>query len=469
MLDQLRSRYLRLPPALKSALAPILCALPISLQYGRTYLRTREDIFRSETDAEFVRKYQESALRRVLTRAQGNSSYFSSRLRMSSDKQSDLSTFSLRHLSSLPILTKADVVAAPETFCVGDPQDYEIGYTSGSSGQPPMRLYLDRDRSVREIAFLHHIWSHIGYRAGDGRAVLRDYGGNIATLDNTWRYDAPLRELWLSPFHLTKATMDQYLTLFHKYRVRYLYGVPSAITILARHALAARWKPPSSLRGIISASEILFPRQRQVIARCFAAPVLAFYGLSERVAIAGELIESPGTYEFEPLYGITELVDDAGKRITVPGQRGRLISTGFVNKAMALIRYDSGDRGTLVQDAARRNRYRLRVRDIGSRWNQEFVIGHNGEKISVVNLDPNDYVGIINEYQYVQSTPGRATFFVVPCAGASKKDLEAVLADLQRPVRGVIDFQLEIVDAIPVGRTGKRKYVDQRIPHFATR
>ena len=65
------------------------------MRYGRTYSRTREDIFRSETDAEFVRQYQESALRRVLTRAQRNSSYFSTQLRGSSDQRADLSTFEL--------------------------------------------------------------------------------------------------------------------------------------------------------------------------------------------------------------------------------------------------------------------------------------------------------------------------------------------------------------------------------------
>jgi phenylacetate-CoA ligase len=463
ILDQLRSQYLRLPLAIKMAIAPVLKTLPVSLRYGSTYRQTRENIVRSETDADFVQGYQRTALQKLLARTLRRSPFISARFGRLLGAELDPFTFELDQLGLLPILMKKEVVDAPEAFCVSESEGHDVGYTSGSSGQPPMRLYLDRDRGVREMAFQHHIWSRIGYRAGDGRAVLRDYGGNIATADNTWRYDSALRELWLSPFHLTSAVMDQYLQLFHKHEVRYLYGVPSAIDILARHALSAEWRPPASFRGVIAASETLFSHQRLLISRCFNTPVIAFYGLSERVAIAGELVDDPGTYEFEPLYGIAELVNDSGKRITTPGQRGRLISTGFINRAMALVRYDTGDRATLVQDAVHSNRYRLRVRDIASRWNQEFVVGRGGEKISVVNLDPNDYVGVITEYQYVQLAPGRAIFRAVPCMGATKNDLEAVLADLQRPVRGVIEFQLEIVDAIPVGKTGKRKIVDQRI------
>ena len=39
-------------------------------------------------------------------------------------------------------------------------------------------------------------------------------------------------------------------------------------------------------------------------------------------------------YEFEPLYGVTESVDADGRGLTAPGQRGRLIGTGFISMEM---------------------------------------------------------------------------------------------------------------------------------------
>jgi phenylacetate-CoA ligase len=195
----------------------------------------------------------------------------------------------------------------------------------------------------------------------------------------------------------------------------------------------------------------------------FRVPVLSFYGMSERVSLAGELVNQPGAYEFEPLYGIVELVDSSGQAITEIGKRGRLVCTGLFNKAMSLVRYDTGDRATLVRIATPENCYRMRVRDIRSRWNQEFVVGRNNEKITAVNLE--DGFGIISNYQYVQSYPGLATFRVVPCSGATQTELENLLNRIRGRLQGVLDLQIEIVGSIPSGRTGKRKLVDQRIAY----
>jgi phenylacetate-CoA ligase len=268
----------------------------------------------------------------------------------------------------------------------------------------------------------------------------------------------------MSPFHMSEATMDDYLELFHKFRIRYLYGIPSAIAILAEHGLKRDWKAPNSLRGVMPASETLFDHQRKIMHECFGVPIMAHYGMSERVAFAGEVLGRPGTYEFEPLYGLAEVVNDAGEPISVPGQRGRLVSTGFCSRSMALIRYETGDRVTLVENAAHENYYRLRVCDIRSRWNQEFVIGRNGERISAINLDQENHFGFIKEYQYAQSVPGEVVMRIVPCNGVRREELEALMKPTRAHVEGIIDLKLEIVPSIPVGSTGKRAFVDQRIP-----
>jgi phenylacetate-CoA ligase len=463
MLDLMRSRYFRLSPQLKSFIAPILMAVPSSIRYGGTYRSMRKHAVRSETDAPFVHHWQLSTLRQILQLACRKSGYFSAQIQARFDSSFDFRNFNLEDLSSLPILTKAVVSNDSQAFCLGVAGDYDVDFTSGTSGGPPMKLYLDRARNVREIAFLHHIWSRIGYRLGDGRAILRDYAANIPQKGITWRYDAPLRELWLSPFHLNETTMDRYLELLHVYQVRYLYGVPSAMYVLARHASARCWEPPRSFRGVISASETLFSHQRRVMRAAFRAPVLSFYGMSERVSLAGELVDRPGTYEFEPLYGIVELLDDSGQAITEIGKRGRLVCTGLFNKAMSLVRYDTGDRATLVRIATPENCYRIRVRDIRSRWNQEFVVGRNNEKITAVSLD--DGFGIISDYQYVQSYPGLVTFRVVPCNGATQAELEILFNRIRGRLQGVLDLQIEIVGSIPSGRTGKRKFVDQRMAY----
>jgi phenylacetate-CoA ligase len=314
------------------------------------------------------------------------------------------------------------------------------------------------------MAFLHHIWSRIGYRLGDGRAILRDYGRNVPTGRRKWRFDPALKELWLSPFDLREETVEEYLSLLHKYKVRWLYGVPSAISMLAGYARRKGWQPPASFRGVLPASETLFESQRTLIAESFGGtPVLPFYGLSERVAIAGEVPGRPQVYAFEPLYGVTELVDDGGGPIREPGQRGRIVATGFISEAMPFIRYDTGDYGELVEQACADNGYMMLVRGVDSRWSQEYVFGRSGEPISVVSLDQENYADVVREYQYLQDSLGKVVFRAVPCAGVSAAALEAVLEPARRKVVGVMEISVEIVDRLKVGATGKRSFVDQRI------
>lgn len=464
-LDKLRGAYVQLPPPVRGILAPLLSAVPVSLRYGGAYRETRRMIERSRHDAGFVETCVRDGLRDVMKRAAAGSRHFAPLLRAVYGASFDPEAFAPETLEELPVLTKAEIAARPEAFLVAPEGACDVRNTSGSSGRPPAKIFLERGRSVREMAFVHHIWSQIGYRLGDGRAVLRDHAGNLDRGPARWRYDPALRELWLSPFHLSESVMDEHLDLLRRFETRFLYGVPSAISILAGHALRRRWRSPKSLRAVLTASETLFPEQRSVIAKAFGAvPVLAFYGMTERVGIAGELMDEPDVYEFEPLYGVAELVDDDGRRVIEAGRRGRIICTGLFSRVMSLIRYDVGDRATLVRPAGADNCYRLRVSGIRSRWSQEFLVGRDGELISPVMIDQANYYGVFCEHQYYQETPGKAVLQAVLCEGVAPGDIARVMAPIHHRVGDVLDIRVEPVEALPVGRTGKRRMIDQRIP-----
>jgi phenylacetate-CoA ligase len=460
----LRTRYVRLPVWIKAALAPLLSMAPMATRYGAAYQRLRGELSRSSAIPDLAEALQLKALRTTIEVAQQRSAFYRHRMAEAFGGAVDHRSFSLADLRHLPLLSREEVMADPESLLVVDPRDADLCQTSGSSGRPPLRIYLDQDRSVREMAFLHHIWSRIGYRLGDGRAILRDYVNNVPTVRRKWRYDQALRELWLSPFDLREETMHEYLELLHRYEVRWLYGVPSAITTLANHARRSGWRPPTSFAGILPGSETLFENQRRCIAEAFGdRPILPFYGLTERVAIAGEVLGQPQTYAFEPLYGVTELLDERGVSVSREGQRGQIVATGFLSGAMPLIRYQTGDFAELVAPPSASNGYRLQLKGINSRWSQEFVFGRNGEPISAVSLDQHNYADVIREYQYYQDALGRIVMKIVPCKGVSRESLEAVLRPIRQRVGGVLDISIEMVDQLPIGPTGKRGFVDQKL------
>jgi phenylacetate-CoA ligase len=462
--DVLRTRYVRLPRWIKAGLSPALSLIPVQARYGAAYAQLRRRLAGSAADPALAGELQLGLLRRLVATVQSRSPFYRARLAAAFGGALDAEGFGLADLARLPVTTREEVAASPESLLVVDPAKADLRQTSGSSGRPPLRIYLDRDRSVREMAFLHHIWSRAGYRLGDGRAILRDYGGHIPTSGHEWRYDPALRELWMSPFDLREEVMDDYLQLLHRYRSRWLYGVPSAIATLANHALRRGWRPPAGFKGVLPASETLFDNQRRRIAAAFGGcAIIPFYGLSERVAIAGEVVGDPGTYAFEPLYGVTELVDAAGSPVRHPGQRGSIVATGFISAAMPLIRYQTGDFAELAALPSPENGYRLMLRGIGSRWSQEFVFGRRSEPISVISLDQENYAGLIREYQYFQDTLGSVTLRVVPHRGVARERLEEMLRPIRQRVAEVLEIALEPVDFLPVGPTGKRAFVEQKL------
>jgi phenylacetate-CoA ligase len=207
-------------------------------------------------------------------------------------------------------------------MCTVSPDRLDRASTDGSSGEP-LSFMLDRNRSPIEYAFIHDAWSRAGFTAHDWRCVFR--GFDLADRDNIHMESEPaLRELRFSIFHLDDATMASYLSAIRERKICFIHGYPSAMTIFAQYLVRTGAAPLSQIRGVFPISEKLFPHQRDLLAQVFdRATIVPFYGLSEKVAFAVERAGEADTYEFNPIYGYTELVDDEGRPIVTPGQAGR--------------------------------------------------------------------------------------------------------------------------------------------------
>jgi phenylacetate-CoA ligase len=336
--------------------------------------------------------------------------------------------------------------------------------TGATSTEAALSFYLDKDRSVKEWAFLIHLWSRCGYRLGDRLAVLGFRGMTHVTYPATkpWAWEPGTRELRLSPLRLVPSVMDLYLDLIRRFRVTFLYGYPSAIAILAARARNVSWSPPASLKGVLFMSESARSFQREVIAEGFGPiPTMAAYGLSEKVAIAGELPGRPDEYEFEPLYGLAELVDHGGQPVTTIGEQGTLVGTGFVSLGMPLIRYDTGDLATFVEAPSAANRWRLRVRDIVGHYWQEYMVTREGGLITPTVLYPNNR--LVREFMFVQDEPGVVTMLVVPEDAVGRGQLEPLVDVMTKRGDGLMTVLLQVVDEIPTTPRGKRVLVAQHL------
>lgn len=454
--DRLRTRYVDAPPLVRRVAGTLLGSVPVAWRFGRAYLSTLADLRRAEGDAGFVERYQAGKLDALLGACAERSPHYRRVF-----AEAGLTRPRADDLKRLPILTKEQIRGHEQDLLVRPREQLDRVTTSGSSGQP-LTLYLDRNRSVLEWAHLNHIWSRIGYRPGDVRATLKS-AFTPRPGDARWEFDPGLAELRLSTYHMTPEVMDEYLRQIERHRVRFLHGYPSALLILAIHAMRVRWRPCESLRGVLPISEILYETQRRLLAEAFGPLRLQpVYGMSEKVAIAGERGE-PFAYRFEPLYGVTEIVDAQGRPAS-PGERGRVVATGFICPSMPLLRYDTGDLATLMEPATRENGWRLQAKNPSSRWGVEFLVSRTGAPIALTSfVFARRAYDLIRAYQYYQDAPGVAIMRVVPLPGVTVQQLQPIVDEIHQRTTGTLEIRVELASDLPTSR-GKLKYVEQRLP-----
>jgi len=465
LMDVARGAYVRSPAAVRRSLAPLLSLVPTKLKYGRAYNLWRKRIALSAADTQFAHAQHLKGLRDLLTKAHGSSPFYREIIEGVFGPGFDPTAIELDGFRRLPVLRKADLVKAGDAALAVPKKLVDDADTSGSNGERPFAFYLDKDRSPKEFAFVNHVWCQTGYREGDARAVLRGFG--LQALDGRlYEWEPALRELRLSVFPLTLADAVLYLNMIDQHKVRYLYGYPSSIDVLCRHLLKLKRRPKLAFKAILPISEPLHAHQRQTIAAAFGDVAIGnFYGLSERAIFAGELPDQPGIYEFEPLYGLAELVDEDDQTITEIGKEGRLIGSGFLSTGMPFIRYDTQDRARLVRLPTRENGQRMRIEGITPRRKPDYLISVDGNRVVTIDFTPDNprfFIGI-DEYQFFQEEPGRCTIKYIASPGGTLKDAERVRADLQQRAQDKLVFSLQKVDSLISGASGKRAFVDQRL------
>lgn len=238
-------------------------------------------------------------------------------------------------LENWPLLEKDTVRLHPTAFLAEDcdPRRMFKEQTSGTTGTP---LQIWRTRST--LATLHAI---VYARTRGWDAIPKDarwgqLGGRLVTPVKRrrppfWVWNAAMRQLYLSTYHLAPDLIPHYLDALARYRIVFLSGYPSAMQALAFEAVRLG-RRDLQMAVVYANAEPVLPEQRAIIAEAFQAPVRETYGMTEAVAAASEC--SAGRLHQWPEFGHVEIR---------PG--GELICTGLLNPDMPLIRYPVGDRG----------------------------------------------------------------------------------------------------------------------------
>jgi phenylacetate-CoA ligase len=178
------------------------------------------------------------------------------------------------------------------------------------------------------------------------------------------------------------------------------------------------------------------------------------------IAAAGS--ECPrGVLHQWPDAGWVETWSDTEDRLAAPGETGRLVCTGLLNRDMPLVRYAVGDRGQTDSPASPcACGRRLPVFSAIEGRSNDLLVAPDGRRVFWVN--PVFYGLAIREAQIVQETTDVLRVRVVPADGFGARQ-RAEIEERLRARMGAVRVVFEECEAIPRGPNGKFRAVVCRV------
>lgn len=373
----------------------------------------------------------------------------------------------LDDLRRLPVLSKAEVRERQAEF-YSDLWPPHRCWRRGTGGTTGASLrFVATPAAVREqwaIWWRYWRWHGINPDTWCGYFVGLDIVPLPQRRPPFWRLNRPRRQLAFSIFHLRPDTMPSYVEELRRRRLPWLHGYPSVLALLARHLLDDGADLGYHPRWITTGAENLLPHQVDLIQAAFGTRPRQHYGLAEGTA---NLSECPaGNLHVDEDFAAVEFVD-RGKS----GDDCRLIGSNLANPAFCLLRYDTGD--LVVPGPAgpcpcgRPGRLAARI---------------DGRQEDVLVLEDGTCLGrlahifegldCLQEAQFVQARPGAVLLNIVPRAGYTASDEQAVLAAARRRLGPTTAIEVRYLDAIAREPNGKLRFVRSLIaggggPHSA--
>jgi phenylacetate-CoA ligase len=309
-------------------------------------LRLKREFDRHQWESvELLRDYQLARLRAIVAHAYQNVPFYHQLFTERGMSPNDIHNASDMRL--LPVLTKemvrlyADSLVARNASCYR-PTSIETSGTSGSQ----VHFLMDKNSNVLEFVFYWRFWAWAGYHLGDRFAELsaqhftpsgRGPRNGIAD------YSPLTRRLMVNSLLLSLAHRDDYISLFKRFKPRFLKGLPSNLYMLAL-VLGSKNALGVTLQAVFSQGENLTASQRNVIEETFSCKVFDHYGHMERTVAITQCEQ--GTYHVHEDYGLLELLEPSS--ISEDGDTEselvrEIVGTGLHNCAMPMLRYRTGD------------------------------------------------------------------------------------------------------------------------------
>jgi phenylacetate-CoA ligase len=302
---------------------------------------------------------------------------------------------------TLPILDKSDIRGKEDQLLTNpSTDDLLMEYTSGSTGLP-MKCYKSVPVRSRKAIDMWNWRRKKGHVLPSDRCLLfsssQQYhfdATTIAVNDN---------KLYLSILDMSPSSLDAYYEAMMDFKPDWIFSVPSALHIFAKHVLQRGYPIKGlPLRYIEVTGELLFDHQRNCIEQVFGKIICNMYGTREHWTLASSCM-AENLHILERQYYV-EIVnmDDT--------DTGEVVVTDLENLSWPLIRYRLGDLASVVKEPCSCGLSTQVIRVTGGRTQEYIRIGEwTGNPILIkyavqkINLICPDYIQQYRVYQMKES------------------------------------------------------------------
>lgn len=399
-------------------------------------------------DPEKIKQNQEKRLRKIINHAYNNVQFYHDLFNSEKIKPSDIKT--VQDLKRIPIITKKDVRDNyPEKIVAKNTNldDCFIANTSGSTGIPLKICFSYKDRD-----YLHSLTSYIYLEAG-----VRWFDKIVAIqfIPNDKNRN------WFNKFgkifRHTISVLDPIEDIFNELctiKPNVIYTYPSILSLLAIEK--NNNKSFFSPRQIFTTGEALTDSSREKFINIFGSDILRNYVSVEFGPLAFECKEHTG-YHILTDNVVMEFTKN-GKDIDY-GEIGEVLVTGLNNYKMPLIRYRLGDIAVPSEAKCSCGRGLPLVKHFVGR-EDDFLVLPSGRKISPRMINHIEHINGIASYKIIQKKPERIVVKIVKSEDFNGNTTRDVIGIIKSGCAGEeVSVEVELVDQISKGRTGKRRTV----------
>jgi len=259
----------------------------------------------------------------------------------------------------------------------------------------------------------------------------------------------------LAAFDMGDKALERHLTAIYRHKPVKIHGNASSLYLLAGYMERREALPPPGLRAAFAAAEPLFDFQRKTIEASLGCPVGMEYGCRDAGLVAMECPEGGLHILAEGMY--VEILDpDADGR-------GEIVLTNLESHAFPIIRYRTGDIGSIDPSPCHCGRGLPKLRGVEGR-RTDFLVTPTGRVVHAMSaVHILREIPTVREFRIVQEAIDHLVLHLAPRQSIGAAEETSLRAQFATVFGSEMRVKIVRRDSLPRTASGKFRYVESKV------